>query len=326
LTGERIARYPPNESAGADSGGMLSAGWRGMPGARPHTTGFVPPPCSASLLQRSGMSRVMSHDEPRLPIRLVVFDLAGTTVDFGSNAPAGVFVALFARHGVAVSDAEARGPMGTAKRDHIAALVALPRVAAAWAAAHGGRAFTEDDLDALYAEFIPLQIDSLPAFNELVPGTVEAVTALRALGIRVAATTGYDSAMTGVVMAAARRQGFMPDVVICADDVAAGRPAPWMIFRAMERTGVWPPAAVVAVGDTIADVEAARNAGAWAVGVTATGNMLGLSRAAHDALDPVDRADRLAQAGAAFGAAGAHAVIESVGQLPGLLPALVGTP
>ena len=57
-------------------------------------------------------------------IRLVVADLAGTTIDFGSSAPAGVFVALFARHGVTVTDAEARGPMGTAKRDHIAALAA----------------------------------------------------------------------------------------------------------------------------------------------------------------------------------------------------------
>lgn len=260
------------------------------------------------------------------PIQLVACDLAGTTVDFGSCAPAGVFVDLFARHGIAVSDADARGPMGTAKRDHIAAVVALPHVAEAWRTAHGGQNATESDIDALYAEFIPLQLESLPAFNDLVPGTLEAVAVLRAGGIKVAATTGYNTAMTDVVMAGARSQGFVPDAVVCASEVSAGRPAPWMIFRAMEKTGVWPPSAVVAVGDTIADVEAARNAGAWAVGVAATGNMLGLSRAAHDALNPSDRAVRLVKARETMLAAGAHAVIDGIGDLPAVLPTLNGRP
>jgi phosphonoacetaldehyde hydrolase len=256
------------------------------------------------------------------PVRLVVADLAGTTVDFGSSAPAGVFVALFARHGVVVSEGEARGPMGTAKRDHIAALAALPTVAAAWRQKHGG-AFTETDLDRLYAEFIPLQLEVLPDFGDLVPGTVTAVSALRSQGVKVAVTTGYDTAMMKVVLDGAARQGFVPDAAVCASDVAAGRPAPWMIYRAMEACGIWPPRAVVAVGDTIADIEAAVNAGVRAVGVTATGNMLGLSQAAHDALGPAERAERLAVAAERMRAAGADAVIDSVAELPELLPRLV---
>lgn len=248
-------------------------------------------------------------------------DLAGTTVDFGSSAPAGVFVALFARHGVTISEAEARGPMGTAKRDHIAALAALPRVAASWRAQHAAE-FTETDLDRLYAEFIPLQLEVLPSFGDLVPGTAEAVRLLRAGGVQVAVTTGYDTAMMRIVLADAARQGFVPDAAICASDVAAGRPAPWMIFRAMEACGIWPPRAVVAVGDTIADVEAAVNAGVRAVGVTATGNMLGLSKQAHDALESGERAERLAVAAERMRTAGADAVIESVADLPAVLPRL----
>ena len=259
-------------------------------------------------------------------IRLVAFDLAGTTIDFGSRAPAGVFVELFARHGVTVSEAEARGPMGTAKRDHIAALAALPRVAEAWRKAHAGRSAGTAEIDELSAEFIPLQLKSLPAFGDLIPGTVEAAQALRAAGMRVAVTTGYDTAMTKVVLEAAGRQGFVPDAAICASDVAAGRPAPWMLFRAMEATNVWPPAAVVAVGDTIADVQAGRHAGAWSVGVTATGNMLGLSRQEHDALAPSERTARLATAREAMLAAGAHVVVESVADVPRLLSTLAGTP
>lgn len=267
----------------------------------------------------------MPRQQNRVVVRLVVFDLAGTTVDFGSRAPAGVFVELFSRHGVVLTDAEVRGPMGTAKRDHLAALAALPPVAAAWRQAHG-RDFGAADLDALYAEFIPLQLTSLPDFNDLIPGAVEAVAALRAAGIRVAVTTGYDTAMTAIVMDGARRQGLRPDAVVCASDVATGRPAPWMIFRAMEQTGVWPTAAVAVVGDTIADVAAARNAGAWAVGVTATGNMLGLSRAAYDALPPADRAARLAEAREAMLAAGADAVVASVAEVPAVLPTLATRP
>ena len=251
-------------------------------------------------------------------IRLVVADLAGTTIDFGSSAPAGVFVDLFARHGVAITGAEARGPMGTAKRDHIAAVAALPRITATWEAAHG-RPFREADLDTLYADFIPLQLESLPRFDDLIPGTREAVAMLRHRGIAVAVTTGYDAAMMAVVLAAAGRQGFVPDSAVCAAEVAAGRPAPWMIFRAMEKSGVWPPAAVVAVGDTLADIEAARNAGVWAVGVTATGNMLGLTRPEHDALAPGHRADLLKAAAEQMHAAGAHAVIEGIGDLPAIL-------
>lgn len=259
------------------------------------------------------------------PIRLVVADLAGTTVDFGSSAPAGVFVALFARHGVAVTEIEARGPMGTAKRDHIAALAALPAVAAAWRAKHGAD-FTEADLDRLYAEFIPLQLQVLPDFGDLVPGTAEAAAVLRKAGVKLAVTTGYDTAMMKIVLSDAARQGFVPDAAICASDVAAGRPAPWMIYRAMEACGVWPPRAVVAVGDTIADIEAAVNAGVWAVGVTATGNMLGLSQAAHDSLGKAERAERLAVAAERMRAAGADLVIESVVDLPALLEQLAASP
>lgn len=262
---------------------------------------------------------------PSTPIRLVVADLAGTTIDFGSTAPAGVFVEVFARHGVTVTTAEARGPMGTAKRDHIAALAALPRVATAWETAHA-RPFAEADLDRLYAEFIPLQLESLPKYDDLIPGTLEAVAALRARSIAVAVSTGYDAAMTAVVLEAARRQGFVPDAAVCAAEVAAGRPAPWMIFRAMEKTGVWPPAAVVAVGDTLADIEAARHAGVWAVGVTATGNMLGLTRAEHDALEPSHRADLLAAATERMRNAGAHAVVDVIGSLPAALATLEGRP
>ena len=70
-------------------------------------------------------------------VKAVVLDWAGTVVDFGSRAPMGAFVEVFARFGVAISIAQARGPMGLPKRAHIAALLAEPDIAEAWRAAHG---------------------------------------------------------------------------------------------------------------------------------------------------------------------------------------------
>jgi phosphonoacetaldehyde hydrolase len=118
-----------------------------------------------------------------------------------------------------------------------------------------------------------------------------------------------------VLAPAARVNGFDPDHFICADDVPAGRPAPWMLFRSAERLGVYPMSSVAVVDDTVVGVQAARHAGAWAVAVTKSGNALGMSEAEVQQAPPADIAARLASAEQAFHAAGAHAVIHSVADL-----------
>jgi phosphonoacetaldehyde hydrolase len=62
-------------------------------------------------------------------IKMVILDMAGTTVDYGSCAPAAAFVELFDRHGISLSLGKAREPMGMNKRDHIKALAADQSVA-----------------------------------------------------------------------------------------------------------------------------------------------------------------------------------------------------
>ena len=109
-------------------------------------------------------------------IRLVVFDWAGTTVDHGSFAPVAAFVEAFARHGVAVSSEEARGPMGLAKRDHVGALLLRPEIARRWREVHG-RDATETDADSVYAAFVPLQLEVVEEYAEPVPGLPDAVAA-----------------------------------------------------------------------------------------------------------------------------------------------------
>jgi phosphonoacetaldehyde hydrolase len=253
-----------------------------------------------------------------LTVRLVVFDWAGTTIDYGCQAPTGAFVAAFAERGVAVTTAEARGPMGLHKKDHIRAMLESPAVARKWQAA-AGRNWTEADVESLYKLVTPLQVEAATRFGTLIPGTRKCVADLRRRGVKIAATTGYFREAAEACYTAARKQGYEPDFAICADEVPAGRPAPWMIYRAMEKLGVYPPAAVVKVGDTIADIEEGRNAGVWSVGVTDTGNEMGLTPAELARHGHRERSKRRTEIKARLLDAGAHAVVYSVADVPELV-------
>jgi len=249
------------------------------------------------------------------PVKAVISDLAGTTVDFGSCAPAGAFVELFRRHGIEATTVDARGPMGVHKKDHIQAMLQMSHIAEQWSQVHG-RAWSQDDLENLYQEFIPMQLAVLPRYGDVIPGVVETVAALRDRGIPVAVNTGYNREMLEVVLEKAREGGFVPDTASCGGDVPKGRPAPWMIFRLMEELDVFPSQAAVKVGDTIADIEAGLNAGVWTVGVVKTGNLVGLSQDEFEALPPEKAMAIVAEATQKFKDAQAHYVIDSFADLP----------
>lgn len=252
------------------------------------------------------------------PIKAVILDWAGTTMDFGCLAPAAAFAELFSRHGVEVSAEEARGPMGQHKRDHIRAMLAMPRIAEAWTAVHG-HAPDEGTVEALFQEFIPLQLEVIRQHCDLIPGVVEMVARLESQGICIGTTTGYNTEMMQLCLEAARPAGYSPAVNIAVDQVPAGRPAPWMALQAAMQLGVYPPAAIVKVGDTVADVQEGLNAGMWSVGVVDQGNEVGLSQAELAALAPEVRTARTRAAAKKLADAGAHYVISSIDQLPAVI-------
>jgi len=125
--------------------------------------------------------------------------------------------------------------------------------------------------------------------------------------------------MMEVLTPEAARRGYEPDCVVTPDDAAAGRPAPWMCYRNAERLGIWPMAAFVKCGDTLADIAEGVNAGCWSVGVIEGSSEMGLTLEEALSLEGWDLNRRKESVKRRYREAGANAVIESIAELPALV-------
>ncbi len=256
-----------------------------------------------------------------MALKALILDWAGTAVDFGSRAPMGAFVEAFARVGVTISIAEARGPMGLPKRDHVSALLYSPDIAARWQAANGA-APTEADVDRVLAIFEPLNVEVIEHHADLIPGLLDVVAFARGRGLKIGSTTGYTRPIMERLMPLAAAAGYAPDNVVCAGDLAAGRPSPLMMYRSFADLGVWPPSACVKIDDTEPGIAEGLAAGTWTVGLALSGNAAGLSKAELDRLAPDERAALRTAATDRLARAGAHFVIDTIADLQPVLEAI----
>lgn len=258
-----------------------------------------------------------------MKIDFIIFDWAGTLIDFGCRAPLAAFLDAFEAGGLPISEEVARRPMGTHKRDHAREILNYPEVAAR-VRADLKREPDEEMVGELYADFTERLHRLLPAYASPIPGVVETLGWLRERGVRLGGTTGYTRAMMDVIQPLALAGGVVLESVICADEVSHARPAPWACFRLAEKFGIYPMARGLKIGDTAADMAEGRNAGMTALGITATGNEVGLDEAAFAALPEAERGARLDTAEARLRAGGAHDVITTVAELPAWLESWTG--
>ena len=252
-------------------------------------------------------------------IQAVIFDWAGTTVDYGCFAPVQAFQEAFAHHGVPVTLEETRKPMGMLKRDHIRTMLRMERIARAWEKTHG-RPAGEADVEAVYAQFEPKLFSILDRFSAPKPFVLETVSQLREMGLKIGSTTGYTNSMMHIVVPKAAQLGYAPDFWISPDGVGGkGRPYPYMIFENLKALEVSSVKNAVKVGDTVSDIQEGTSAGVRSVGVVEGSSVLGLSQGEYEALTLEERRDACYRTEETFRAAGAHFVIQNLSQLPGLI-------
>lgn len=248
----------------------------------------------------------------------VIFDWAGTTVDYGCFAPVEVFLKVFEHKGVAITLDEARGPMGMLKIDHIRALTQVPRIAGEWEKLYG-KMPGEEDVNAMYAEFEPSLLSILTEYATPNPEVLDTVAVLRKRGLKIGSTTGYTNSMMDILVPEAAKQGYSPDCYVTPDGLPAGRPFPWMCYQNAIQLGIYPMSHIVKVGDTISDIKEGVNAGCFSVGVVLGSNEMGLHKAETDALPAEELEEKIKEVSERFYAAGANAVIRSMDKLPALI-------
>ncbi|WP_319530289.1 phosphonoacetaldehyde hydrolase [uncultured Cohaesibacter sp.] len=254
-------------------------------------------------------------------IKAVVFDWAGTMVDFGSFAPMGVFVKCFEQFGITATIDQARAPMGLPKWNHIRAMMDDADISAQWLAKYGAEP-TDADVDKVYEIFVPMNEEAAADYADLIPGALETVRYLRERGIKIGSTTGYVRSIMERVLPVAAAQGYEPDNLICADDLAEGRPGPLGMFQTFVDLAVYPPSAVIKVDDTIPGIQEGTAAGCLTVGLALSGNFVGKTPEQLAAMSDEEVAVLRERATLMLEEGGADYVIDTVADLPALMERL----
>ena len=249
-------------------------------------------------------------------VKGLVLDWSGTVADAYVIAPAVVFVDVFARQGVEISMEEARGPMGLRKDLHIHELTQHPDIRERWRKVKGSDP-TQADVDQMYADFVPMQLDCLRRYTRLLPGVAETGQKLKAAGIKIGSTTGFVRSMVDILETDAAEQGFHLDATVAGDDVINGvRPKPFMLYRNLDLMDVHPIQSVIKVDDTVSGIEEGLEAGCWTVGIARYSNYMNinsLEEAQSIADDEIAR--RLVISRGLLQKGGAHYVINEFAEL-----------
>ena len=253
-------------------------------------------------------------------VNAVILDWSGTTADAYVIAPAVVFVDVFAKHGVELSMKEARGPMGLRKDLHIQALTQVPEIRERWKKIHGTDP-TQDDVDRMFADFVPMQLDCLKLYTTLLPGVAETTQRIQASGIKIGSSTGFIRRMVDILEADAKEQGYVPDASVAGDEVVNGaRPKPFMVYRNLDLLDAHPIQSVVKVDDTVSGVGEGLSAGCWAVGIARYSNYMNVNSLEEaDLISDGEISRRLEITREILAKSGAHYVIDEFNEIPDVI-------
>ena len=262
------------------------------------------------------MNKHLEEKRYKGKVQAVILDWSGTTADAYVVAPAVVFVEVFKRQKVEISMLEARGPMGLRKDLHIKALTEVDEIKERWKKIHG-KYPEQSDVDRMFADFVPLQLDCLRKYTTLLPGVAEVTQRLQKQGIKIGSTTGFIRSMVDILEEDAAKQGYKPDASVAGDEVTNGaRPSPHMVYKNLDMLNITPIQSVVKVDDTASGVGEAVNAGCWGIGVTRYSNYMDVDTPEDgEKLSEVEIKKRVAKTKDILEKAGAHYILESIADI-----------
>lgn len=252
-------------------------------------------------------------------IQGVIFDWAGTTVDYGCFAPVQAFKEAFLSIGIEATNDEVREPMGMLKVEHIKTMLEMPRIKQLFQTKYN-RSYTMDDVLSIYKVFEEKLMRSISQYTQVKPHVLETIQKLREKGMKIGSTTGYTDAMMQEVVASAKVQGYEPDCWFSPDSTnGKGRPYPYMIFNNMETLLLDNVHRIIKVGDTTSDIKEGKHAGVISVGVLEGSSEMGLTQEEYEALSEENRKALLNKVEKRYRSAGADHVILNLSELCDLI-------
>lgn len=255
----------------------------------------------------------------RGPLQAAILDWSGTTADNFVIAPAYAFVKVFQEFKVPITMEEARSIMGLHKKLHIRGLLQNPDISARWEKIKGRKPDMENDTNEMFQVFNGIQIQCLPEYSKLIPGTAETVHTLRRqFHLKIGGTTGFTRDMVNVLAAEAKKQGYAPDTEVAADEVSMPRPYPYMVFTNMMKLGMLITSSILKVDDTVSGIGEGLNAGTWTCGLSHTSNYMNINKINHG-LSKSEFETRGQRSREILLASGAHYVVPDITHLPSVV-------
>jgi phosphonatase-like hydrolase len=196
-------------------------------------------------------------------VELVVFDIAGTTVQ-DNGAVTDAFKTALHQYGYLVRESEISLLMGYKKTKAIEILLKMYE--------QHPDTITDSLIDRIHCLFLKQMVNYYSTSEDVAPApdAEEVFARLKEMNIKVALNTGFSREITEVILS---RLGWIRnkkvDYVISSDEVESGRPEPFMIWNIMQQAKVKDPKQVIKVGDTEVDINEGKNAKClYSIGIT----------------------------------------------------------
>jgi len=248
----------------------------------------------------------------------IVFDLAGTLIDFGSLAPSQVLIELFDRFGIKITRKQAIGPMGIEKRAHIKALLTTRKINSQWKKKFKSKP-TDKDIDKLFKLFNPELKKIIKKHSKFISGSKNTIDFIKKKKIKIGVNTGYSEEILKVILPELKKQRFIPDVSYSSSYTKIGRPSAEIIYRIFSNLNITRGSNCIKVDDTIPGLQEGLNAGMWVIGVIFSGNEFGKNEYEFNKLTDKEKLKIRKKISHKFKKIGAHYVIDTIKDLPKII-------